>query len=298
MAKHYINLLKINGFKVTENVEEAEIKIDIAILKTMTTEIKENLYKEYIELVEQKEIQEINIKEKIFKEVITEEEKYKEYEILDEIIKKINHQNFFIINKAIEFLNIPKDKELLTIYKDEITDAFSLQNHLNIIRSLRSDEYINKKIIKAKEKSFNVKNMSFIYNKIKFIRQFEQDYNIRPFEVDYTLEGDINMDETIYKYITNIFRITQKKPENYNELKKIYISMLRNITSNNLITSSQGTKKENRNERYYKFNDDIIKYHLELNKYINPDRLHFQEYFKNKYDIHETNFTDLLDIII
>lgn len=167
-------------------------------------------------------------------------------------------------------------------------------------------------MIIAKEKSFNIKNMSLIYNKIKFIRQIEQEYNIRPFEVEYTQEGDITMDDNKYKYIKNIFRITQKKPENYNELKKIYISMLRNVTNNNLITSSQGTKKEDRNERYYKFNDDVILYHLELNKYNNPDKKHFQEYFKNKYDIEETkynfiddidnfddvNFSDLLDIII
>jgi hypothetical protein len=309
MAKHYINLLKINGFKVTENEEEAEIKIDSAILKTMTTEIKEKLYNEYIELIEQKEIQEKNIKD------VEGEDKIKEINILEEIINISNNQKFFIINKAIEFLNIPKDKELLTIYKDEITNKYSLQDHLNIIRSLRSDEYINKKMKIAKEKSFNVKNMTLIYNKIKFIRQFEQEYNIRPFEVDYIYEGDIKMDDSQYKYIKNIFRITQKKPENYNELKKIYISMIRNITSNNLITSTQGTKKEDRNERYYKFNDDVIKYHLELNKYNNPDRLHFQEYFKNKYDIEEPkinfiddteNFkiddldymTELLDIII
>ena len=303
MTKHFINLLKVNGFKVTENNEETDFLPD---LKNMSKEIKENIYNEYIELIENKENQEKITNEK------TGDEKQKENDILDEIIEALNHQKFYIINKAIEFLNIPKNKEIMTLYKDEITDKYCLQNHLNIIRSLRSDEYINKKMIIAKEKSFNIKNMSLIYNKIKFIRQIEQEYNIRPFEVEYTQEGDITMDDNKYKYIKNIFRITQKKPENYNELKKIYISMLRNVTNNNLITSSQGTKKEDRNERYYKFNDDVILYHLELNKYNNPDKKHFQEYFKNKYDIEETkynfiddidnfddvNFSDLLDIII
>lgn len=303
MTKHFINLLKVNGFKVTENNEETDFLPD---LKNMSKEIKENIYNEYIELIENKENQEKITNEK------TGDEKQKENDILDEIIEALNHQKFYIINKAIEFLNIPKNKEIMTLYKDEITDKYCLQNHLNIIRSLRSDEYINKKMIIAKEKSFNIKNMSLIYNKIKFIRQIEQEYNIRPFEVEYTQEGDITMDDNKYKYIKNIFRITQKKPENYNELKKIYISMLRNVTNNNLITSSQRTKKEDRNERYYKFNDDVILYHLELNKYNNPDKKHFQEYFKNKYDIEETkynfiddidnfddvNFSDLLDIII
>lgn len=308
MTKHYINLLKLNGFEVSENDEEAELLITQAELKTMTKDIKEKIYNEYIDLLEKKENQEKITNEK------TGDEKQKENDILDEIIKTLNHQQFYIINKAIEFLNIPKNKEIMTLYKDEITDKYCLQNHLNIIRSLRSDEYINKKMTIAKEKSFNVKNMTLIYNKIKFIRQIEQEYNIKPFQVDYTQEGEIIMDDNKYKYIKNIFRITQKKPENYNELKKIYISMLRNVTNNNLITSSQGTKKEDRNERYYKFNDDVILYHLELNKYSNPERRHFQEYFKNKYDIEEPKYnfiddndnfkdelnymTELLDIII
>ena len=288
MTKHYINLLKLNGFKVSGNEEETDLKIDNAILKTMTTEIKEKLYEEYIDLIEKKENQ-----EKIIKEIVGDE-KIKEMDILEEIITTLNHQKFFIINKAIEFLNIPKNKEIMILYKDEITDKYCLQNHLNIIRSLRSDEYINKKMMIAKEKSFNVKNMTLIYNKIKFIRQFEKKYKIAPFEVEYTYEGEVIMDESQYKYIKNIFRITQKKPTNYNELKKIYISMLRNVTNNNLITSTQGTKKEDRNERYYKINDDVIKYHLELNKYNNPERRHFQEYFKEKYDIEEPkiNFID------
>jgi hypothetical protein len=288
MTKHYINLLKLNGFKVSENDEKAEIQIDNAELKTMTSEIKEKLYNEYIELINKKEIQEKITNEK------EGDEKIKEMDILEEIITTLNHQKFFTINKAIEFLNIPKNKEIMILYKDEITDKYCLQNHLNIIRSLRSDEYINKKMAISKEKSFNVKSMTLIYSKIKFIRQFEQKYKIAPFEVDYTYEGDVIMDDVQYKYIKNIFRITQKKPTNYNELKKIYISMLRNITNNNLIISTQGTKKEDRNNRYYEINDDVIKYHLELNKYNNPERRHFQEYFKEKYDIEEPkiNFID------
>lgn len=91
--------------------------------------------------------------------------------------------------------------------------------------------------------------------------------------------------------------------------------MLRNITNNNLIQSKQGTKKEERNVRYYNINEDVIKYHLKLNEYSNPDKKHFNDFFKKKYDIEEAkikfiddeeNFIDfdvdemveLLDIII
>ena len=54
--------------------------------------------------------------------------------------------------------------------------------------------------------------------------------------------------------------------KNYEDLKRIYISMLRNITNNKLIESKQGTKKEERNVRYYNINEDVIKYHLKLNE--------------------------------
>lgn len=122
--------------------------------------------------------------------------------------------------------------------------------------------------------------MTLIYNKIKFIRQFEEDYKIKPLEVDYINEGDVEMNDKQYNYIKNIFRISQKKPETYEQLKRIYISMLRNITNNNLIQSKQGTKKEERNVRYYNINEDVIKYHLKLNEYSNPDKKHFNDFFK------------------
>lgn len=306
MACHFIKLLSLNGFVITEEGEKNKLSAEMKqMIKNMTTEIKENLFNEYVETLT--EIKKINDDEKLEAEQKEEEQ-----------IKKIQYlyeNKFLAINKSIEFLNIPKDNEILELYKNEITNKYNLQDHLNIIRTLRSNEYINKKIQLANINSYEVKNMTLIYNKIKFIRQFEETYNIKPLEVDFINEGDIEMNDEQYNYIKNIFRISQKKPETYEQLKRIYISMLRNITNNNLIQSKRGTKKEERNVRYYNINDDVIKYHLKLNEYSNPDKKYFNDFFKNKYDIEEAkikfiddedNFNDfdvdemceLLDIII
>jgi len=306
MACHFIKLLSLNGFVVTEEGEKIKLSAEMKqMIKNMTTEIKETLFNEYVEILT--EIKKINDDENIEAEQKAEEQTKK--------LKYLYQNKFLAINKSIEFLNIPKDNEILELYKNEITNKYHLQDHLNIIRTLRSNEYINKKIELANINSYDVKNMTLIYNKIKFIRQFEEDYKIKPLEVDYINEGDVEMNDKQYNYIKNIFRISQKKPETYEQLKRIYISMLRNITNNNLIQSKQGTKKEERNVRYYNINEDVIKYHLKLNEYSNPDKKHFNDFFKKKYDIEEAkikfiddeeNFNDfdvdemveLLDIII
>ena len=60
------------------------------------------------------------------------------------------------------------------------------------------------------------------------------------------------------------------------DLFKMYISMIKNITCNDIIVSKQESK--NKSRKYtYKLNDDLIKHHVELDKYVN-------RYFSN-YDL-------------
>jgi hypothetical protein len=115
MTKHYEESLKMNGFVISEEgtIEQLD-KEEKTELKELSREIKEELFQEYIKANDKSE------------------EKYD------------------IFNKHIEFLNLPKDEanhELLEKYKNEIMDKYILQDHLNIIRLLKTDEYINNKLI-------------------------------------------------------------------------------------------------------------------------------------------------------
>ena len=124
-----------------------------------------------------------------------------------------------------------------------------------------------------------------IYNKVKAVRDLEKKYNIHPLQVDYKLFGDIHMDDNEYNYIRNIFRITREKPTNYSQLRGVYISMVRNISNNDLLKSERSMKKENRKQTLYNIDDDYIQYHLDLNKYTNTACTNFHDSFVTKYNI-------------
>jgi hypothetical protein len=55
---------------------------------------------------------------------------------------------FDMFNKNVEVLGLPiNNVDLLEKYKDQIMDKYKLNEHMDIIRLLKSDEYIDKKLI-------------------------------------------------------------------------------------------------------------------------------------------------------
>ena len=75
-------------------------------------------------------------------------------------------------------LGVEINKETLNTYRNEIMDKHVLQDHLNVIRLLKTDHYINEKLKTAKDNSYDIKNMTMIYSKVKAIRNLETKYNI------------------------------------------------------------------------------------------------------------------------
>ena len=53
-------------------------------------------------------------------------------------------------------------------------NPFKLNDHMNIIRILKSDEYIKNKLIKINEQNQKIKVIDNIYNKISILRKIEQ----------------------------------------------------------------------------------------------------------------------------
>lgn len=113
-------------------------------------------------------------------------------------------------------------------------------------------------------KSYSVKMVNNVYNKIGLIRKFEKLFNIQPFDFDFILEneGDINKltDSEFIKY-KKIFRSEKKKPAKLNDFKIFYKQMIENITGNNLdIIIKDKNKKVNGVKTYQYFtNINLIK---------------------------------------
>ena len=60
---------------------------------------------------------------------------------------------FEAMNKNIELLNLPSNKEILIQHKEYITNSFKLDDHMNIMRILKSNEYIKNKLDRIQQQN-------------------------------------------------------------------------------------------------------------------------------------------------
>lgn len=182
------------------------------------------------------------------------------------------------IYKKIQILGLPFDNSVLTKYDKIIYDDNKFTEHLNVIRFMKSDRYIDKKFKEFANNTFAVKHISNIYNKIKLLRTIVTKFNIDYFNITYKIPDlrliDIcDADWMLYK---KVFRISKKKPSNFYELIIAIVGMIKNITCNEIIKQ----KKFNIDKKqfiYYTFNFDIFCYHLELHSFSNPKYEHISE---------------------
>ena len=55
-------------------------------------------------------------------------------------------------------------------------NPFKLNDHMNIIRFLKSDEYTKNKLTKINDQNQKIKVIDNIYNKISILRKLEQSF--------------------------------------------------------------------------------------------------------------------------
>jgi hypothetical protein len=201
-------------------------------------------------------------------------------EFLDAEDKNINKYNGYM--ETINILNIPIDNDIIIKYKDEITDQHKTDKYFNLIRMLKSDNYINGKLNKLELENYKVKNIDSIYNKIKIVRTLEKQFNITHFDINYTKTDDITIDDNKWALYKKVFRCERANPLNMTEFKPIYNSFINNICG---IIKSKSTRIGNDRKQIYSIDNDYIKHCLELNQYINPKRTDFKNYFIELYDI-------------
>ena len=73
-----------------------------------------------------------------------------------------------------------------------------------------------------------------------------------------------------------MFRINRKIPTTKDEMFKLYISLLKHITTNDTVITTQNSTLTNKKRGYtYKLNKELLKYHIELDKYSNEDLINY-----------------------
>jgi len=80
-----------------------------------------------------------------------------------------------IINSRVKILELPDDAEILTTYKNYLTNPHDLNDHLNIIRFFKTDLYINAKVTMSNSNNFKTKLFYDVFNKSKSLEQFKKD---------------------------------------------------------------------------------------------------------------------------
>lgn len=189
------------------------------------------------------------------------------------------HEKYSFISNNIDFYGLfGKDNETLIKYKDYILNEPRKTAYLNTIKLLKADNYINKQLNNLNEKTYDIKIIDSDYNKINLLRKFESEFDIGHLDIEFD-KGDqiIEMKNDMYLLFKKLFRTTTPKPTNNKDLKKLYVQLIRNITTSKIITSKQIKSGKNRDAYSYKLNSDYINECLELNKissYYNENTFH------------------------
>lgn len=227
---HFQNILIQEGFKLTHIGKD--IILDNKKQTRMIKNTKENTITDYINFVE-----------------------------LYKSKKKINGYDKYI--ERINILNLEYDELDIHKFGYLIYDEHNLHSYFNLLKLFKTDDYINDKIDDLNIKSYSIKIINNVYNKIYLLRKFEKLFNIQPFNFDFKLENDDFNKFTQSEFVKykKIFRSEKKKPNKLNDFKIFYKQMIENITGNNLnIIIKDKNKKVNGVKTYqYFINKNLIK---------------------------------------
>ena len=103
------------------------------------------------------------------------------------------------------------------------------------------------------------------------MRKIEANYNIGFLDVSYEDNGPIRMEDNLYRTIKLLFKSKRGKPTTKQELKGMYVAMIKHIAGINIIETTRKRKaKGKEKERSYKLNVNTIRRHIELRQCKDP----------------------------
>ena len=163
------------------------------------------------------------------------------------------------IKKKVEILKIPNDeKDELIKYKNIITDDFKFKEYLKFLKTMKTNEYIKEKINEDDFKNMKVITNNSEYKKIFVFRNILKDVlkndNIYNIEYPATEDIKIKLDDDKTFLIKHLVRTKKNSPKNMKEFKQLHITILKQITFNDIIESKQ-IKEKQVQKRQYKLNE-------------------------------------------
>jgi hypothetical protein len=190
------------------------------------------------------------------------------------------------LNRNIEFLGL--DDHHIAKYQTIITSEFELMDHLNIIRLLKSDKYIDEKIKKKADDIYDVKAFDNSYNKIRMLRSLEKKCKIGLLDVEFIADDrPVSISDDEYLLIKKMFRCTKSKPKTMKDFKTLYVGLVKHLAGGIIKTIQKGKKKVT----IYEMNNKLIEYHLELSKWGNWHN-NFHDEFTKRFSIVENENND------
>ena len=225
--KHFELILEENGFNMTTQGEKHKASLDIDM-----DVIQLELYEEFMNTTN------------------PHEPKYKPL---------LSHINYLGISHD--------DKHNLDKFKDIIMDKHKVKDHDNIIRMLKSEDYINAKLTQLHMSGIDVKLLNNTFQKIKLLKLLDTTYNI-----DFLNEQGSNsgvMADDLYQLIKHTFRLRQIKPTTTEAINDLYSAMVRSITNDKTLVRS--------GKKGFSTNITTFKHHLALNNIKNKSQLGFSQ---------------------
>ena len=215
-----------------------------------------------------------------FKTRSKEDKEYSRYLVCEidnkEFSEFLNGDENPAVERKMEYLNLPIEEA--EQFKEILKDEHKYQNHIRIKKLFYNREYVEERVKQLKNRSFGVMDVKNIYNKLLYLWEFEDKYNI-PFLGDdfYPDETAIEVSDEEWKTLKLIFRSEiEKKPETRYHMIQFYIQALKNIVGENVYESFKTTFK-GVSYRYYVLNRDKLQHHLELARY-RDDETYFNEF--------------------
>jgi len=231
MTYHFEQILKEKGYKITQNKNKSNHKLNEKKLKA---DVQNNIDNK-IERIQND----------------TESS-------LSESEKKLKDQ----MKKRSELLHVELDNE---DFKDEITDDRMFVNHLNISTLLMKD--IDEKLIDKSYRECRVNNVKGNIMKIKLIKQLENKLGFKnSLTIDYDTDKarfneNIKLDDKYIKCVRKTFR-SKKDPITFKDSYDLLMTLYKNVCRG--IVSSKKTRCGDQTYYKYSIDKDKIKSTLDL----------------------------------
>lgn len=229
---HYEQILKSKGFILKTEGEEKKLS-------------KEN----------KREIKSIMLSIDIIDQYLKDEKENKDFDY--------KYENLRIL---INYFKLKEDE--LQTYSGILTNKFEREHYYNFIKLLKSDE---SKMLETTSKDnigYEITQMNTIENKINLIKMIYDKHKIKYLSLDeFNKVEKINITDQEYKVLKYVFRTKKEKPLNHKELRKIILTMLKNIISYiDVIVVKRTTSKDKKKIYIVEWNYNKVDYYVNLYK--------------------------------